>query len=86
MSGVPLPEDHPQHRVGITRKIVITATTGGLAYLVTNLTDQEPIESLTLSAFIGGVALVVQFLVDFDTRLRSVERHQLHHESMMRDL
>lgn len=67
----------------VTRKIIMTILTGGAAYLITNLTAQPPIWALTVSVFIGGVTLVVQFLVDFDDRLEAVEiGHALHAERM----
>jgi hypothetical protein len=69
------PEMSAQH-IGINessvlRKILVTAITGGGAYLITSLTEQPQIWSLTLSAFIGGVALVVQFLVDLEARMKA---------------
>ena len=45
-------------------KIVVTAVAGGLAYLLTNTTNEPVIWQLTMSVFVGGVALVVQFLID----------------------
>jgi hypothetical protein len=48
----------------ILQKIVITAIAGGLAYLLTDTTDQPPIWQLTMSTFVGGIVLVVQFLID----------------------
>lgn len=54
----------------ILRKILITTTTGAVAYLLTNLAEQEKIWAITMSVFVAGVVLVVQFLVDFDSRLR----------------
>jgi len=56
-------------------KILITGATGAVAYLLTNLTHQPQIWSLTMSVFIGGVALVVQFLVDVDSRMAALSAH-----------
>lgn len=45
-------------------KIVVTAIAGGLTYLLTNATDQPQIWQLTMSIFVAGLILVVQFLID----------------------
>ncbi|WP_305784761.1 hypothetical protein [Symbioplanes lichenis] len=58
----------------VTRKILTTAATGGLTFLITNAANVPPDTSLTLSILIGGIALLVRFLVDFDRRLSRVER------------
>jgi hypothetical protein len=58
------------------RKVLVTAATGVLTYYVTNLADAQPDFQLLLSVFLGGVVLVVQFLVDFDDRLERLEQEQ----------
>jgi hypothetical protein len=69
----------------ILRKVLITTFTGGLAYLITNTSGESQIWSITLSTFIGSVILVIQFLIDFENRLGSVEEaHNRHAESMER--
>ncbi|HVQ90479.1 MAG TPA: hypothetical protein VMU51_05535 [Mycobacteriales bacterium] len=86
--------------VGVTvssviRKIVVTLLTGGIAYLLA--TPLKPAEAIILSAFIGGVVLVVQFLIEFDdrmqvvedeqtTRLAALERQQAAHTGEVRNL
>jgi hypothetical protein len=45
-------------------KIVITAIAGGLTYLLTNATDQPELWQLTMSIFVAGIILVVQFLIE----------------------
>jgi hypothetical protein len=45
-------------------KIIVTAVAGGLTYLLTNTTNQPGIWQLTMSVFVGGTVLVVQFLID----------------------
>lgn len=65
----------------VVRKIVVALLTGGVAYLITTLADNSnsdtsPIWALILSAFIGGVVLVVQFLTEFDDRLKAAEEQQ----------
>lgn len=67
------------HRIGVAassviRKIVVTLLIGGVAYLLANPLEQWG--QLLLSTFIGGVVLVVQFLIEFDDRLQHVEEEQ----------
>ncbi len=74
----------------VIRKIVIALLTSGLAYFITSLSDQPQIWALTMSVFIGGATLFVQFMNDFDHHLDYVveklenvledvvERHELH--------
>jgi hypothetical protein len=66
-------------------KIIIPAASGGTVYLLTSLTHQPQEWALMLSAFIGGVTLVVQFLVDFDRSLRDVEKRLAAHTTTMDD-
>jgi hypothetical protein len=76
---------HPSAARSILRKVLITTFTGGLAYLVTNTAGESPIWSITLSTFIGSVVLVIQFLIDFENRLATVEEaHNRHAETMER--
>lgn len=60
-------------------KVVITVITGGLTYLLTNLTGQLQIWQLTMTIFVGGVTLVVQFLIDFDRQLVLLKDAQSAH-------
>jgi hypothetical protein len=66
----PLPAD-----VGpkVLRRVALTVLAGGTTYLATNLADQPQMWAITLSAFISGVTLVLQFLIEFEKRLASVE-------------
>jgi len=50
--------------VQILIKIVVTAIAGGLTYLITNATHQPQIWQLTMSIFVAGLILVVQFLIE----------------------
>ena len=75
----------------ILRKILWTGVLGGLTYVVTDLMNQPHIWTLTITVFIGGVSLVVQFLNDFDRRLEriggradDVERRQAEHAEEVR--
>lgn len=65
----------------ILRKVAVSFVVGGLAYSITELTGQPEIWSLTLSVFIGGVTLVVQFLIEFEARLASVESASERHSA-----
>lgn len=67
----------------ILLKLLLTLFTGGITYLLTNTFDQPRIMGLTLSAFVGGVTLVVQFLVEFDDRLQHFEAAQTGHAAKM---
>lgn len=76
---------HPSAARSILRKVLVTTFTGGLAYLVTNTAQESQIWSITLSAFIGSVVLVIQFLIDFESRLGTVEEaHNRHAVTMER--
>jgi hypothetical protein len=69
----------------ILRKVLVTTFTGGLAYLITDASQDELTWSISLSAFIGSVVLVIQFLIDFESRLGAVEEaHNRHAETMER--
>jgi hypothetical protein len=61
---------------GIAWRVAAALLTGGVTYLITNLINLGQIWTLTLSAFIGGVVLVVQFLAKFEDRLMAVEEEQ----------
>jgi hypothetical protein len=63
----------------VLRKMLLTLATGGGAYVVTNVAQQPQIWAVFLSVFIGGVTLVVQFLIDFENRLEAVEKGQIAH-------
>jgi hypothetical protein len=73
----------------ILRKVLVSLAIGGLAYGITELTGQPEIWSLTLSVFVGGVTLVIQFLMEFEARLARVEtakeRHSARIEQMVEE-
>lgn len=62
------------HQSSVSRKAVTTILTGGLTFLITNALNQPQATSITLSILIGGTALIIRFLVDFERRLAAVER------------
>ncbi|OLB65192.1 MAG: hypothetical protein AUI10_07890 [Actinobacteria bacterium 13_2_20CM_2_72_6] len=61
-------------RSTVPRKIALTGVSAVIAYVATTFFGQPTqIWSVTLATFIGGVALVVQLLVEFDTRMANAE-------------
>ena len=61
----------------VPRKIALTGVSAVIAYVATTYFGQPTqIWSVTLATVIGGVALVVQLLVEFDTRMAGVEAGQ----------
>ncbi|WP_277035539.1 hypothetical protein [Actinacidiphila oryziradicis] len=57
----------------ILLKAVVALITGGVAYLITNFANQPTIWSITISTFIGGAILIVQFIMEFEDRLAMLE-------------
>jgi hypothetical protein len=62
--------NHRRHG-SVIRKTIITSLSGGLTYFITNLSTQPQVWVLTVTVFISGVTLVVQFMHDFDNQLES---------------
>jgi hypothetical protein len=58
---------------GVIKTALLTVASGGVTFLVTNGLDQPQAICIILSILIGGIALMVRFLVDFENRLASVE-------------
>jgi len=73
-------------RAEAIRKIFIAVLVGGVAYYFIGLTNQPRIWVLTVSVFIGGITLVVQFLNDFENRLENAEVRQAERSAEMRSL
>ena len=61
-------------RSTVVRTAVVTVVAGGLAFLVGGALDQPPAISVTLSIVVGGITLMVRFLIEFERRLAAVER------------
>jgi hypothetical protein len=80
------PTDAVAAKYAVPRKILVTTATGGVAYLITALVQQAQIYAVILATFIGGVALVVQFLMDFDARLQVIELTQETRLKAMQEL
>ena len=68
------------------RKILITVLTGGATYFLTDLANQPKIWALSVAIFIGGIALVAQFLDDFESRLAKTEEKQERNLTEIRSL
>ncbi|GAA3818104.1 DUF6879 family protein [Streptomyces phyllanthi] len=68
-------------------KILITALVTILAYVLTNAIDEKQGEmwKLTVSLVIGGSALIVQYLVDFERRLGQMETGQINRVREMKE-
>ncbi|MFI0897475.1 hypothetical protein [Streptomyces sp. NPDC020983] len=67
-------------------KTLLTALVGGATYLLTDATDQPEVWKLTSSIFLGGAALIIQYMTDFERRLTSVEHTIAAHNAEMREL
>ena len=57
----------------LVRKIFVASLSGGITFLVTNVSDQPLFPALVLSLLVGGIVLLTQFLLDLEHRQRSVE-------------
>lgn len=67
-------------------KTLVTALVGGLTYVLTDVTDQPEVWKLTSSIFLGGAALIIQYMTDFERRLASVEDTLATHNTEMKEL
>lgn len=70
----------------VVKKVVVSLSLGTLAYLLTAFAQQTQIWGITLSVFVGGVTLVVQFLIEFETRLARVETMAAVHLARIEDI
>lgn len=70
MGGVRIPP--------VLLKTLVTFGVATIAYVITNLINQSQDElwKLAVSIVIGGAALIVQYMIDFERRLASVEHGQ----------
>lgn len=66
------------HIPPVVLKVLITVAVGTGTYVITNLVDQseEELWQIALAVLIGGATLIVQYMVDFEQRLGSVETGQ----------
>lgn len=73
----------------VVLKILITVAVGTVTYVLTNVIDQsqEELWQIVLAVVIGGAALIVQYMVDFEQRLGAVETGQRQsRDELRRDL
>jgi hypothetical protein len=74
----------------LARKAILTTATGLTTYVVSEALDgllEIPIaEQLVLSALVGGVTLITQFLAEFDQRIRELEDQQAANLVEVREL
>ncbi|WP_051827829.1 hypothetical protein [Streptomyces bicolor] len=72
----------------VVLKILVTVAVGTVTYVISNLIDpsQQDLWQLALAVVIGGAALIVQYLVDFEQRLAGVEIGRREHERELTEL
>ncbi|AZP15109.1 hypothetical protein EJC51_02575 [Streptomyces aquilus] len=73
--GTPRPATSGVHVAPLVLKILITVVVSMVAYVLTNLVKQSGDElwKIAVAVVIGGSALIVQYMVDFEQRLGMVE-------------
>src|SRR5690242_5660814 len=60
--------------VGVVRTAAGTAAVAGAAYLIARAFHQSAAIGVVLAVLIGGIGLLVRFLVEFENRLAAVEQ------------
>lgn len=65
-----------EHSPNLLRKTLVTVAVAGATYFLTNVLNQDKnqVWQLTVSVVLGGAALIIQYLVDFEQRLNSMEQ------------
>lgn len=71
---------------GVTRKALLVLGLGGAAFLIAGAFDQPRHVQIMLAVLIGGIALILRFLVDFERRLAAVEQLEKDGMAEMRHL
>lgn len=71
---------------GVTRKALLVLGLGGAAFLIAGAFDQPGHVQIMLAVLIGGIALILRFLVDFERRLAAVEQLEKDGMAEMRHL
>jgi hypothetical protein len=61
-------------QTSVTRKLLLTLVLGGATFLVAGALDQPRQVQITLSVLVGGIGLILRFLIDFEYRLAAVEK------------
>jgi hypothetical protein len=85
MSGDQAPPVVGLRPSSVLRKVGITAAAGAIALIIQVAANQNTALSVTLSIVIGGVSLIVQFLLEFENRLAELERDQDRHARRVED-
>ncbi|SED47659.1 hypothetical protein SAMN05216489_03554 [Streptomyces sp. 3213] len=88
-SGIPSPVSAGGVRIPpVLLKTLVTVVVATIAYVITNLINQSQDElwQLAVSIVIGGAALIVQYMIDFERRLSSVESALVTHHRDMKNL
>ncbi|MFJ8360078.1 DUF6879 family protein [Streptomyces sp. NPDC093984] len=78
-----------QRSPNLLRKTLVTAVVAGATYFLTNVLNQDKngVWQLTVSVVLGGAALIIQYLVDFEQRLNSMEQGlDKYHLEMRREV
>jgi hypothetical protein len=76
--------DHGNH--SLFRKIAVTTLVGALCFPITNVFFSSTGQQLAMSAAAGAVILIVQFLIDVDQRLGTLENKQVESTDATREL
>ncbi|MFF5494413.1 DUF6879 family protein [Streptomyces aquilus] len=73
--GTPRPAAGGVHVAPLMLKILVTVVVSMVAYVLTNLVNQSGDElwKIAVAVVIGGSALIVQYMVDFEQRLGTLE-------------
>ncbi|MGW0964925.1 hypothetical protein [Streptomyces sp. NPDC002516] len=77
-SGTPGPTGGGMRIAPIVLKTLVTVVVSTIAYVLTNLVHQSGDElwKIAVSVVIGGSALIIQYMVDFEQRLADMETGQ----------
>ena len=70
----------------LLRKILVTCAAGAATFAVTTFFDKDDMLALMLSAFVGGVTFVVQFLREVEVRQGSVDHNVTAFSQYQREL
>ena len=85
--GTPGPATSGMHVAPLVLKILITVVVSMVAYALTNLVKQSGAElwKIAVAVVIGGAALIVQYMVDFEQRLGAVETSHVEHSRRLEE-
>jgi hypothetical protein len=63
----------------VIRKILVTCAIGALTFPLTNTLFASTSAQFAMTAGVGGVILIIQFLIDFEKRLAAIEKELIKH-------